>query len=268
MTSPQGQAKAMTAIEALLEDKPDAFKATVWKLAHQLNWDVDDPGFLMAIVTNQLKVLIQDHPAEIRAAMAQATEQLAADWRQLQAKLVLSAMKSTETARTIDSRLAEVRTLLDDDLSKVERLVRAECVEAQRVMAKERAALKELLEDERSAMTQQALALTKQQTRVIEAKTKELIVEGMAASAKRSEAQVNSIVRSAREKHYIEAIACTCLLAAGLMVTGWTSAWISRGQAEKNSTWGDIERWNQDDLKACIDAGKPTCNFHIQVPKE
>ena len=40
------------------------------------------------------------------------------------------------------------------------------------------------------------------------------------------------------------------------------------GPRENSSTWGDIERWNHDPLKACIDANTSTCNFHIKVPEK
>jgi hypothetical protein len=55
MTQRQNQSKAMAAIDALLEGKPDAFKAVVLELARQLNWDEDDPAFLMAIAIKKAR---------------------------------------------------------------------------------------------------------------------------------------------------------------------------------------------------------------------
>jgi F0F1-type ATP synthase membrane subunit b/b' len=267
MTSQQNKAKAMTAIDALLEGKSDAFKAVVWELARQLDWDTDDPGFLMAIATGQLEALMKLFPAQIEAAMANAVKKLEADWHQLQAKLVLSAMKSAQTAQQIDARLVEARALLDDELAKVERLMRSERTAAQQLMEQERAAVQLLMTEERSAMAQQAQDLAEQQKQVIQARTTELISQGVAASLQRSENQVNTIVATVKKRHYTEAVYVACGLAALLMASSWGIGWMSRGITDKNSTWGDIERWNRDDLKACIDAGKPTCNFHIQVPK-
>jgi Fe2+ transport system protein B len=267
MTARQDKAKAMTAIDALLEGKSDAFKAVVWELARQLDWDTDDPGFLMAIATGQMEALMKLFPAQIEAAMANAVKKLEADWHQLQAKLVLSAMKSAQTAQKIDARLLEARALLDDELAKVEQLMRSERTEAQQLMEQERAAVQLLMTEERSAITQQAQDLAEQQKQVIQAKTTELISQGVAASLQRAEAQVNTIVATVKRKHYVEAVAYACLFASALMLTSWTTAWVSRGRAENSSTWGDIERWNQDHLRECIKEKKNTCNIHIEVPE-
>jgi hypothetical protein len=266
MTQRQNQSKAMAAIDALLEGKPDAFKAVVLELARQLNWDEDDPAFLMAIATNQLEALMKLYPAQIEAAMANAVKKLEADWHQLQARLVLSAMKSAQTAQQIDARLLEARALLDDELAKVEQLMRSERTEAQLLMEQERAAVQQLMTEERSAMAQQAQDLAEHQKQVIQTRTTELISQGVAASLQRAETQVNTIVATVKRKHYTEAVYVACGLAALLMVSSWGVGWMSRGITDKNSTWGDIQRWNQDHLRECIKEKKNTCNIHIEVP--
>jgi Fe2+ transport system protein B len=267
MTLPQNRSKAMAAIDALLEGKPDAFKAVVLELARQLNWDEDDPAFLMAIATGQLEALMKLYPAQIEAAMTNAAKKLAADWHQLQAKLALSAMQSAQTAQQIDQRLLEARALLDDELAKVERLMRTERTAAQQLMEQERAAVQLLMTEERSAMAQQAQDLAEQQKQVIQAKTTELISQGVAASLQRAEAQVNTIVAVVKRKHYTEAAYLACFAAVLLMASSWGFGWISRGITDKNSTWGDIQRWNQDHLRECIKKKTNTCNIHIEVPE-
>ena len=260
--------KAKAAIDALLVGKSDAFKATVWELARQLNWDEDDPAFLLAIATNQLEALLQRYPDEITAAMQRAAKTLEADWQQLQAKLAISAMKSAETAQQIDVRLREVRTLLDQEHSQVEQLLQAERAAAQRLMTDERAAVLLMLSDERSEMAQQAQDLAEQQKQVIETHTHNLIAQGVIAAQERADKQVKEIMGAVRGKHYVESVMWACYAAVLLVSLSGTIGWVSRGRAENSSTWGDIERWNQDDLQACVQAKKTTCNFHIVVPKE
>ena len=71
---------------------------------------------------------------------------------------------------------------------------------------------------------------------------------------------------SIRRKHYVEVGLYAIAAALMLTSTSWTAAWITRGVSESNSVWGDIERWNQDHLQACVEAQMTTCNFHIEVP--
>ena len=259
--------KAKAAIDVLLEGKSDAFKATVLELSRQLNWDEDDPAFLVAIATGQLQALLQQYPDKITAAMERAASTLEADWQQLQAKLAVSAMKSAETARQIDGRLREVRTLLDGEHSQVEQLLQTERVEVQQLMAAERAAMAQQFADERGAMAQQAQESAEQQKQVLETHTKNLIAQGVITAKERADQQVKEIVGAVRGKHYWEAVAFACF-AAGLLVSlAWTGGWVSRGRTENSSVWGDIERWNQDELQACFDVNRTTCNFHIKPPK-
>ncbi len=262
----EGRAKA--AIDALLEGKSDAFRATVLELARQLNWDEDDPAFLVAIASGQLQALIQEYPAKITAAMERAASTLEADWQQLQAKLAISAMKSAETAQRIDARLLEVRTLLDQEHLQVEQLLQAERAEMQQLMATERAAMVQQLADERKAISQQAQELAEQQKQVIETHTHNLIAQGVISAQERADKQVKEIVRGVRGKHYWEAVGGACFCAAVLVTWSLTIGWVGRGHADDSSRWGDFERWNQDEVDACDAANKTTCNIHIVVPKE
>ena len=70
------KSKAMTAIDCVLEGKSDEFKLVVYELAAQINWDDNDPAFLIAIATGQLEVLIKQYPAQITQAMEVASKQL------------------------------------------------------------------------------------------------------------------------------------------------------------------------------------------------
>ena len=260
--------KAKAAIDALLEGKSDAFRATVLELARQLNWDEDDPAFLVAIATNQLEALIKQYPDKITAAMERAASTLEADWQQLQAKLAVSALKSVQTASQITAKLTDTQLLIDQMLSRAEQVMKAEREATLQVMATERDEARRFLADERKAVEQQAQALAEQQKQVIEAKTTELIAQGIASSQKQADKQVKAIVSGVRKKHYAEAVAIACLCAATLVFTSWTTAWVSRGRAEDSSRWGDLERWNQEELQACDAVGRATCNIHIKVPKE
>ena len=200
MSENNNSSRAMQAIDALLADKPSEFRATVFELSRQLGWADDEPGFLLAIATNQLEALIKQYPERISAAMETAARELEGDWQQLQAKLALSAMKSAQTAGQIDQKLTQAQLLIDGELSKMARLLETEQTAMAQAMTDERAAVRQLLADERTAMAQQAQELAEQQKQVIETHTKDLIAQGVIANQRRAESQVKEIVKVISDK--------------------------------------------------------------------
>lgn len=267
MSKNANPSKAMQAIDVLLADKPSEFRATVFELSRQLGWADDEPGFLLAIATNQLEALLRQYPERISEAMATAARELEDDWQQVQAKLTISAIKSANTAGQIDQKLTKTQLLINGELSKMERLLETERAAMAQAMTEERSAVQQLLADERAAMAQRSLELTEQQKEIIEARTTEMIAKGITANQERADNQVKAIVKGVLPKHYTEVAIYAMCFAAVLVCSSWWIAWAARGLAENNSVWGDIERWNQDELQACQDVSEPTCSFHIEVPK-
>ena len=261
MTQKMTRAKAQQAIDVLLAEKDSDFRAVVFQLCHQLDWADDEPSFLLAIATNQLEALIKQYPEQISEAMRRAASELESDWQKLQAKLNLTALKSTQTATQMTSRLTDAQLLIDKALSRTQRL-----------LADERSAMLKTMADERAEMAQQAQELAEQQKAVITAHTKDLIAQAVVANQERADKQVKQIMQGVRWKHYIEvgiyAFGLSTLMMGGVGWMAWTAAWESRGNVEASSTWGDLERWNGDHLRECIKAGQTTCNIHIEVPQE
>lgn len=254
--------KAKVAIEALLEGKSDSFKATVLELARQLNWDEDDPAFLMAIATHQLEALIQQYPERISEAMARAANELERDWQELQTKLAVSTLKSTQTATQINHKLTDTQLLIDRELSRAERVMKAEREAMLRGMATERDETRRWLADEREAMGQRAQQATEQQQQVLTAQTTALIAQGVVASHERADNQVKDIVNSARAAHFWQSFGWACCAAVALV--GLTL--FVDGQADRLSDWGRFKSWNQDQLEACRAVDRATCNIHIKPP--
>ena len=258
------KSRAMTAIDALLEDKSDAFKVAVLQLCRQIGWADDDPGLLLAIATHQLEALVKQYPDQIEAVMNAASAKLEANWQQVQAKLIAQSIDSTQTAHQIDNHLHEAKAFIRDELDKVEKL-----------LAAEREGIKQVIKAEQETLRQEAGTQTELLTRVYEgqcadlkAQTEHLATRTVAYAQVTAKELVEQAMKDVRKKHYVEAIIIACGCATALMLTSWTTAWVSRGRAEDNTRWADIERWNQRELQACTEARLPTCNFHIRMPEE
>lgn len=258
------QSKAMTAIDALLEDKSDAFKVAVLELCRQIGWADDDPGILLAIATHQLEALIKQYPDQIEAVMREASAKLEADWQQVQAKLIAQSMDSARTAHQVDNHLHEARAFIRDELEKVKQLLAAERNGMKQVVEAEQ----ETLRKEAETQTDLLIKVYEGQCADLKAQTEKLSAFAVAQAQATTAEQVEQAMKDVRKKHYVEAISIACGLSAALLFAGWTTAWISRGRMEDNTYWADIERWNQQELQACVDADLPTCNFHIRMPEE
>ena len=116
-------------------------------------------------------------------------------------------------------------------------------------------------------MATQARETTAQQIKVLDAKAVELTAKGFAVSRKQAAEQVEVMAKQLKQVHYWEAVSWASVAASAVFVTGWMGGWFGHGLASQNSIWGDIQRWNRDELKACVEVKQTTCNFHIEVPK-
>ena len=262
------KSKAMTAIDCVLEGKSDEFKLVVYELAAQINWDDNDPAFLIAIATGQLEVLIKQYPAQITQAMEAASKQLEERWLRLQEQLQATALASVETASRVEQQIGQVETLLESGLTKVEQLMSSEREAMLVTFEGERRRVTKLLSDERKAIAQQAAESAKQQERALHTQAAASVAKNIAAAQEGANLQVKAVIKGVREKHYWEAVAYACLAALSLASIAWLGGWVTGRQVMANSTWSDIQRWNGDELKACQDVSRATCNFHIEVPKE
>ena len=259
--------KQMQAIDALLHDKSDDFRATVFELCRQLDWPDDEPGFLVGIATNQLQALLKRYPERLTEAMKLAMAEASGEWKSIQAQLAVYASQCMKTAEVIDGRLSDAQMVIDGQLTRVETLLDAQCENMQLSIQTELNEVVEFCSRERKEIAKQAHALAEEQKQVIAAHTKDLIAEGVVANRQRADTQVKEIVSAIRRKHYVEVGLYAIAAALMLTSTSWFGAWVTRGVSESNSVWGDIERWNQDHLQACVEAQMTTCNFHIEVPQ-
>ena len=263
MNNEPDKSKARAAIDALLEGKSDAFKVTVLELARQMEWDDEDPAFLIAIATHQLEALVKQYPDEMAAVMEKASEKLSADWQQIQSKLIAQTLESTKTAHQIDNRMHEVRQLLDGVLEKAKQQIQQERKETAQAIKNEQETIRIQAETQAGLLT----TVYEEQSKELEAQARKLAAHAIATAQANAKEQIKELTKGVRHKHYIEAASIACACAASLMLTSWTIGWVSRGRAEDNTVWADIERWNQEELQACVAARTPTCNFHIEVPK-
>jgi hypothetical protein len=119
------------------------------------------------------------------------------------------------------------------------------------------------------AETQTGLLVTfyQEQTLQLQAETKKLAAQAVASAQAAAAEQVKAIAKPLRKAYFLEAAGFVCFGAALLFATGWAFGWFGHGLRDSKSMWADFERWNKDELQACFDAGKNTCNFHIEVPK-
>ena len=61
--------KAKVAIDRALEHRNDAFRAKVLEMTLKNQWGVDDPAFLILLSTGEMRVLMEEHPAQFEALM-------------------------------------------------------------------------------------------------------------------------------------------------------------------------------------------------------
>lgn len=255
--------QAVQAIDVLLADKPDAFRATVFELSRQLGWADDEPSFLLAIATNQLEALVKQYPERISKAMEEASAELVADWKKLQAELSLTAVQATNIALQIDQRLFSAKQLIDDKLEQVEQLLTREqramlsALSTERtamldaisqeqaamlaVMANERAAVVEILAGEREATAALSQQLSEQLRQESKTQTDEIIAQGVVTSWHQVEEQVNRIVSGVRGKHFWETVAVALIAAVVLLTVGLMAGLLLARQPQSSFGLGVIE---------------------------
>ena len=126
--------------------------------------------------------------------------------------------------------------------------------------------MRALLVQERSALVETAQRQVQEQKVLLEKRAADSVATIVERAQQGMDKEVRRIMKVVRPKHYAESVIWVVLAVALMSSVSWLSAWVSRGRAEEATQWGDIERWNQEHLKACIEAGETTCNFHIEVP--
>ena len=289
-----------SAIDVLLGENPTDFQVWLLKLAREFHWDENDPGFAVPLATTQLERVMKDYPQQVKAALEAVARRQQQDWNRMQAATAATALRTQQAADRLSHRLGETKRLVALDIAQLGGRMQAERLALAEMMREERRALRdeldrelaavrtaaearematmqlleaerertiELMANERQAMAKLAQQLSEQLQQETSAQTKAVIAEGVVATRERANKQVKEIVAGVRGKHYIEVALYAIATAALLVGTSWSMAWVTRGRAEQNSVWGDIERWNRDHLRECVNVGATTCNFHIEVPE-
>ena len=282
MTQEQNSNRDKTAVDYVLGDKPTDFQLKLLQLGRELDWDENDPGFAVPLAMGQVENVLKSYPAKLQATMDEISKQSEVKWERIQAGLKVSAMRGEQAAQRMDTRLIEVKGLLDLEIVQVQGLMQRERLELQKAMAEERTRvqrlmasereamadertqMQQLMADERAAIAQQAQDLAEQQKQVLEARTKELIVQTVAANKERADKQVKEIVASSRAAHYWQSVGGACV-GAFLVIC---ATLVVQGLAKRVSPWSQFEQWNQGQLRDCRAVDSNTCNFHIKPPEK
>ena len=230
-----------SSLDLLLKGRSQEFKDKVRALVQQHNIDENDPTFILLTGTKTLEVILEQYPQEFEQLFKHLLTQMDQRWGLLQREWAISAKESSMAAQQFTQALANIKQASDAEQQTI-----------------------------RSQAGSQAELLTtvyQEQVTQLQAEAEKLAAHAIASAQATAAEQVKAVTKGVRQKHYVEAGAIACAAAAALMLTSWTTAWVSRGRAENSSTWGDIERWNQQELQACVEAGLETCNFHIEMPE-
>lgn len=235
------RAKAKTAIDRALEHRPDAFRAKVLDMTLKNHWDVDDPAFLILLATGEMRVLMEEHPAQFEALMNRVFKQAESQFLSMHEK-VLAALSSSElAAQALEQRIGEVEQILQQERVK-------------------------LIGDQQTISTRLETA-TQEQIELLESKAKQLTAEGFAISRTQAQEQVAVIAQQLRQVHYWQTVLWACGVVLALVGVAAWGGWFTRGLVDQNSLWGDLQRWNRDHLRECIKKKTNTCNIHMEVPK-
>lgn len=111
-------------------------------------------------------------------------------------------------------------------------------------------------------------AATDEQIKRLEAESEQLIAKGFALSQAHTLKQIEKIAKGTQRIHYVKAAGYSAVAAFLLAGMSWTGGWLGHSWTKDASAWGRIEQWNQEELDACLEAGRSTCNFHIKSPEE
>ena len=231
-----------SSLDLLLQGRSEEFKSKVRTLVQKYNIDESDPTFILLIGTTTLEVLLEKYPQEFEQLFTQLLAQMDQRWGLLQREWAIAAAESATAAQQLMQKLAET-----EQVSKAEQ---------------------EKIKTQAGSQAELLTTVYQVQSEQLKSEAEQLAAVAIAHAQATAASQVKDISKGLRKAYYLEAAGFACTCAAVLMFTSWTMAWISRGRAENDSVWGDIERWNGDELQACVNANLPTCNFHIKVPKE
>lgn len=231
-----------SSLDLLLQGRSEEFKSKVRTLVQKFNIDESDPTFILLIGTTTIEVLLEKYPQEFDQLFKQLLTQMDERWKLLQREWAISAAESTLAAQQLTQRLGESKQVSEAE--------------------------QETIRTQAGSQAELLTTVYQEQRKQLKSEAEQLAAVAIAHAQATAAGQVKDISKGLRKAYYLEAAGFACACAAALMLTSWSMAWISRGRAENNSVWGDIERWNGDELQACVDANLPTCDFHIKMPKE
>ena len=231
-----------SSLDQLLKGKAQTFRDTVRALVQRYGIDENDPTFILLVGTSTLEVILEKYPQEIEALFGQMLSRLDDRWGALQSEWAIAAEKGLIATQMLTQAMENVKQVSEAE--------------------------QENIKQQAGSQAGMISTVFQEQTEQLKAQAEQLAAHAIASARAAAAEQVKEANKGVRLKHYVEACAIACACAAALILTAWTTAWISRGRAEDSSTWGDIERWNQQQLQACIDAKTPTCNVHIEMPKQ
>ena len=244
--------KATAAIDRALDHRDDAFRAKVLDMALKNQWDVDDPAFLIVLSTGEMRVLMETFPAEFEALMNRVFEQGEARWQLMNARLMTAVEAHEKVALSVGQDIEQVKQVLAFERTKV----KTEMAVVQGAMGHERLEMSKAL---KTAAAQQEEALQAKATVLLAELGKQARAEG--------KAQVTVLSKQLRRAHFWEVMAYVCAAAIGWSSIAWMGGWMAHAHTQDTDVWSDIERWNGDELRACVEVKQTTCNFHIQVPQ-
>jgi Fe2+ transport system protein B len=170
------------------------------------------------------------------------TSQMNSQWHSLQKDWAITAVESATAAKQLTQA---IQTL-------------------EKTSFAEQAAIKAQAESQ----TRLIVTFYQEQTNLLQAETKKLAAQAVESAQASAAEQVTVISQRLRKAYLLEAIGYACFGAALLFATGWTFGWFGHGLRDSKSMWADFARWNEDEVQACFEAGKNTCNIHIEVPEK
>ena len=230
-----------SSLDLLLKGRSQEFRDKVRALVQRYDIDENDPTFILLVGTSTLEVLLEKYPQEFETLFGQLLSQMDQRWGRLQEAWVIAAKESSTSAQQLTQVLAGVKQAS--------------------------AAEQETIKKQAGSQAELLTTAFQEQTQQLRAETEKLAAHAIASAQATAAEQVKGISKRFRKAYYTEAVGFACLSASLLFATGWAFGWFGHSTRVSMSIWADFERWNQEELQACVEAGLDTCNFHIEVPK-
>lgn len=230
-----------SSLDLLLQGRSEAFKSKVRTLVQKYNIDESDPTFILLIGTTTIEVLLEKYPQEFEQLFTQLLAQMDQRWALLQREWAVAAAESTLAAQQLTQTLAASK-----QVSKAEQ---------------------ETIKTQAGSQAELLTTVYQEQRQQLKSEAEQLAAVAIAHAQATAAEQVKNISKGLRKAYYLEAAGFACLGAALLFTTGWAFGWFGRGLRDSKSIWADLERWNHEELQACVEAGLKTCNFHVEVPE-